>query len=187
MNIHLDVPTMTDLLTVLGWRKTCRATLRTSRDLTPSEQEAFYRDVVCNRNSPHRYYAALCPTHYGSPKHEVEYDRDEFVALVSLENISWENGHAEIGLLVDPARRGRGIGREAVRLVLDKAFGELRLLTVWGEAYKGVGHAEFWMHVVDAYGGETTAWARRKFWNGTLHNALLFTIPREGWEAQRAK
>ncbi len=179
MRLTLETPTLADCLAVLPWRAAVPETLRTTRGLTEDEQRAFYRDVVCNPASPHRYYAVRVPC-----DEAMSGCRGEFVGLVSLEHISWENGSAEIGLLIDPARRGQGIGREAVRLVLDKAFRELRLLTVWGEVYRVLGHAEFWMHVVDEHGGETTTWARRKFWNGTLHNALLFTIPRPGEAAQ---
>jgi RimJ/RimL family protein N-acetyltransferase len=176
--LYLGTPTLPDLLVALDWRQACRATLRTSRDLTQEEQSAFYRTVVCNPASPHRYYAVK--------RHikDVDQDRHEFVALVSLEHISWENGHAEIGLIVDPARHGQGIGREAVSLVLDVAFRELRLMTVWGESYLS-GHPMFWDAVMQAYHGSSVIWPRRKFWNGTLYDAVLFTLTREGWEAYR--
>lgn len=168
MTLMLDTPTPSDLLTVLVWRKTCPEALRTPRDLTPVEQEAFYRDVVANPDSRHRYYAVR--------------GGDRFVALVSLEHISWENGHAEIGLIVDPTLHGQGIGRQAVALVLEVAFHRLRLLTVWGECYL-CGHPDFWLQITESYGGDSVLWLRRKFWSGTLHNAVLFTITREGWEA----
>jgi RimJ/RimL family protein N-acetyltransferase len=171
MTLSLDTPTFADLTAVLAWRKTCPETLRTPRDLTNLEQEAFYRDCICNGASKSRYYAVR---EDGSP--------DSFVALVSLENISWENGSAEIGLIVDPAHHNRGIGRQAVALVLDVAFNRLRLLTVWGETYE-IGHPAFWQHVTTANGGTWTVWPRRKFWNGALHDATLFTITEEGWRA----
>lgn len=180
MSLYLDTPTLKDLLEVIEWRKTCPEALRTPRDITPPEQERFYAEYVANPKSPHRYYAVR-QKHEDCEKFNCA---GEFVALVSLENLSWENGHAEIGLIVDPQRHGQGIGREAVDLVLDVAFSRLRLDTVWGEAYY-CGHPEFWRRIVENYGGTSTLWPRRKFWNNALHDALLFTITREQWGADR--
>lgn len=178
--LYLDTPTPADLLTVIAWRKTCPEALRTPRDITPPEQERFYQEVVCNPKSPHRYYAVR--EQYASVYRSPD---DTFVALVSLENLSWENGHAEIGLIVDPARQGQGIGRRAVDLALEVAFDRLRLQTIWLECYF-CGHPNFWQNVVRAYGGSSTIWPRRKWWAGTLHDAMLGTITRDNWqEAQR--
>ena len=160
---------------VIDWRKTCPEALRTPRELTPPEQERFYAEYVANPKSPHRYYAVRKPCDEG-----VRSCAGEFVALVSLENISQENGHAEIGLIVDPARKGQGIGREAVRLALDAAFNRLRLVTVWGEAYF-CGHPQFWQAVIAQYHGSSVVWPRRKYWAGALHDALLFTITESGY------
>jgi len=185
MTLTLDTPTPADLLQVIEWRKTCPETLRTHREITPPEQERFYAEYVANPKSPHRYYAVRQRNEYrgqfyrGETPPELE-TTIYFVALVSLENISQENGHAEIGLIVDPARKGQGIGREAVRLALDAAFNRLRLVTVWGEAYF-CGHPQFWQAVIAQYHGSSVVWPRRKYWAGALHDALLFTITEAGY------
>lgn len=178
--LYLDTPTPADLLTVIAWRMTCPETLRTPRAITPAEQARFYAEYVCNPKSPHRYYAVRKPC-----DEDVSGCYGEFVALVSLENISWENGHAEIGLIVDPARHGQGIGRQAVALALEVAFNRLRLQTVWLECYF-CGHPEFWHHIIRAYGGSSVIWPRRKWWGGALHDAMLGTITLEGWRAAGA-
>jgi len=177
LNLYLDTPTPADLLRVIAWRKTCPEALRTPREITPPEQERFYAEYVANPRSPHRYYAVR----------DMGLDgplNASFVALVSLENLSWENGHGEIGLIVDPARHGQGIGREAVALVLEQAFNRLRLDSVWLECYL-CGHPTFWLRILTTYHGTSVLWPRRKFWNGELHDAVLGTITRAGYLASK--
>ena len=176
MTLYLDAPTPADLHTVLAWRKTCPESLRTPREITPPEQEQFYNDVIANRDSRHRYYAVRKPCDEGVCQ-------GEFVALGSLEHISWENGSAEIGLLVDPARQGQGIGMQAVDLVLAQAFNQLRLATVFGEAYQTGTHVQFWQKVIARHRGTAVDWPRRKFWHGTLYDATLFTITEPDWRS----
>ena len=174
-SLYLDTPTPADLLRVIEWRKTCPEALRTPRELTPPEQERFYAEHVANPTSPHRYYAVRQPQ-----SEPVTSLKGVFVALVSLEHLSWENGHGELGLIVDPARHGQGIGRQAVALALDMAFNRLRLDSVWLECYL-CGHPTFWLRILTTYHGTSVLWPRRKFWAGELHDALLGTITRDGW------
>jgi len=55
---------------------------------------------------------------------------------VSLYRIDWESARAECGrLIIRGSMRGRGLAREATRLLLDLAFGRLGLETVWLEVY----------------------------------------------------
>ena len=186
MSLYLDTPTPADLLRVIEWRKTCPEALRTPREITPPEQERFYAEYIAHPKSPHRYYAVVeqmvAPLSVGGTLKGDLLRR--FAALVSLENISWENGHAEIGLIVDPTRNGQGIGREAVRLALDVAFNRLRLDSVWLECYL-CGHPTFWLRILTTYHGTSVLWPRRKFWQGELHDAVLGTITREGWMAAK--
>jgi RimJ/RimL family protein N-acetyltransferase len=183
--LYLDTPTPADLLRVIEWRKTCPEALRTPREITPPEQERFYAEYIANPKSPHRYYAVRQhETHQGkfyadaSPPPIEHYHW--FVALVSLEHLSWENGHAELGLIVDPAMHGQGIGRQAVALALDVAFNRLALRTIWLEAYL-CGHPQFWHRIIATYHGTSVLWPRRKFWAGALHDALLGTITVAGY------
>ena len=161
--MHLSTPTLDNLYAVLPWRAACPEALRTTRVLTRADQRKFYRAVIRNPQSPHRYYAVM--------RGRV------FLGLVSLEHIDRVNGHAEIGLIIDPAHAGQGYGREAVRLVLQKARA-LKLQTIFGEVYEcNVAGLAFWSRIVIHHGGTATTWPRRKLWKGRLYDALLFTIP----------
>ena len=113
------------------WRNQSLVSLRTPFALTVEMQQAFYRDVICNRQSPHRYWGLW----------EVflqEHQRPMYVGMGGLTNIQWENGLAEISLIVDPDQAGRGIGQLAVRALLEEGFDRLRLETICGEVILAV-------------------------------------------------
>lgn len=173
MTLILQPLTEDDALRVKDWRLTCRESLRTPYDLTDAQQRAWYQDVVCDRRSLHRFWGIWLQ----EPWH--------FVGQAALEHITRHD--AEIGLLLDPARRGQGLGQEAMRLTLAEAFDVLNLRTVWGECYlTNPAAVHFWTRETARYGGSTTTWPRRKFWGGVLYDALLFTITEEGWRAASA-
>jgi RimJ/RimL family protein N-acetyltransferase len=170
--LTLDTPTLDDMLAALEWRKTCLESLRTTHRITAYEQTRFYETVIANGQAPHRYYALRMGR--------------QVVGLVSLEHVQWENRYAEIGLIVDPGYQRKGVGRLAVDLVLEQAFDRMALRTVWGEVYTVNPHVAFWHAVCARHGGVTTLWPRRKYWNGTLYDAVLFSIADEAWRAARA-
>ena len=150
---------------VVEWRNKHREGLRTPGFTTDEQQAAFYRDVICNPTSPHRYWCVLGRG-------------GQFQAMVGLTYISWENGSAEISLITD----GRGgVGQKAVRLVLEEAFYRMRLLTVYGEVYHANPAKEFWDKMVAGFHGAAVILPRRKFWDGHLHDSTYFYFKREDW------
>ena len=120
--MKLQVPTLEQCKKVRLWRNESMESLRTSCELTEEMQEDFYRDVICNRNSPHRYWSI--------------FNKDKFVGFGGLTFIEWENRLARISLIIDPIHRKEGLGEKAVDLILDKAFNYMNLHTVCGECYK---------------------------------------------------
>lgn len=164
MSLYLDAMVRDHCETVRRWRRDYRQCLRTPMLLTPEMQADFYDTEVCDRRSPHRYFALReSPT--------------VFVGMGGITNIQWENGLGEISLFIDPRRLGQGYGEQAVALLLAEAFDRLRLLTVVGECYLSNDFAPFWVKVTERYGGTTTTLPRRKWWNGRLYDALYFSIP----------
>lgn len=173
MALRLDALTAYDCEQVLDWRHQAdtRPGLRTALLLTREMQQEFYEQVVCDRASPHRYWALR--------------DETDLVGMVGLTHIQWENGLAEISLLVDPGFQGKGVGREAVRLVLQEAFRQMRLKTVVGECYQLNDRAvEFWRKITEAHDGTWTTLPRRKWWDGRLWDSLYFSIPQPSWLQQ---
>ena len=68
----------------------------------------------------------------------VEGDAD-FVGLALAPQISREDRTVELGYVVDPSARGRGVATEALRLLTDWAFTDLEAMRV-----------ELWIDVVNA-------------------------------------
>ncbi|PRH83010.1 GNAT family N-acetyltransferase [Arenimonas caeni] len=62
---------------------------------------------------------------------------DQLLGTVSLFSLSAPNRRAELGYSLLPARQGRGLAREAVRLALDFAFGPLALERVEADVDPG--------------------------------------------------
>jgi ribosomal-protein-alanine N-acetyltransferase len=54
----------------------------------------------------------------------IAVDGDQPVGSLSFSNPDWGNLHAEIGYLVAPEARGKGVGRRMVAAALDLAFGD---------------------------------------------------------------
>ena len=146
---------------VREWRNEERQFLRTPYMHTIDMQESFYVKVVNNTDSKHRYFAII--------------DGMGFIGMGGLTNISFENGNAEISLIINPKYRGKGYGMKAVDLLLHEAINNMRLYSVYGEVYD-CGNRGFWEKVVDKSNGYKTDLVNRKFWAGQLYGSMWFSI-----------
>lgn len=167
----LDVLTLADCEQVRKWRNAEPAGLRTPHLLTVEQQAAFYRDVVCNPHSDHRYFAI-----------RPDGSLDQLIGMGGLTFISAENGLAEISLVIDPDMRQLHKGERAAEDLLRFAFQRMRLQTVFGEVYMCNPAVAFWTKVTEKHEGYMTTLPRRKYWNGQLWDSLYFSI-----SAERAK
>jgi RimJ/RimL family protein N-acetyltransferase len=184
--MKLDTLTLDQCQQVRIWRNACLETLRTPYPLTGEQQEEFYRTRVCAREGPHRYWAIRgeCNPVDGPERHIA----GVLVGMGGLTYIQWENRIAEISLILDPAQRGKGLGEQAVDLLLEQAFDRLGLKTVYGECYvcneSGI---KFWLAVTNYYemggSGETyfSYLPNRKFWAGKFWKGLYFSIDADDW------
>ena len=159
--MELRAPTRDDVEQVRLWRNANLAPWRTPYPLTEEMQGIFYERVICNRNSNHRYWSI--------------YDNG-LVGFGGLTNIEWENGLAEISLILSAGSRGQGYGARAVQLLLDEGFGNMGLKTIYGECYECNPAVEFWKKITERNGGYYTTIPRRKRWQGQLYDALHFSI-----------
>lgn len=60
----------------------------------------------------------------------ADLDGDDLLGALMVHSVSWENARCEVGFVVAPHARGRGIAGEGVALVLDWVFSELRFARV---------------------------------------------------------
>ena len=153
-----------------------RGGLRTPYPLTQEMQADFYRRVVCDRASAHRYWGVA------RGDDTVDALSSPLVAMVGLTNISWESGDAEISLVVSPEFRRGGRGTASVALALAEGFGNMRLVAIWGECYhSNEGGLRFWNMVVERYKAHAVELPYRKYWEGKFHPSTIFTITEPMW------
>lgn len=190
MTLFLDALTRSDCELVRRWRnlEENRLHLRTPFVLTEEMQSRFYDDVVCSRTAPHRFWALrdtegarVQPGGYGDWE-----TRPAFIGMAGLTDIDPTNGHAEISLILDPAKHGKGYGVMAVGLVLAEAFDRMRLESVRAECYETNPALGFWRKMADGHGAHSTTLPLRKFWGGRYHDALLVTFMRAMWSREGA-
>lgn len=171
LTVSLHAPTRAETVNVARWRADAGgAPFRTSREISATQQERFYEDVV-DQPGAHRYWTVRPRPGYGFVPADP-------VAFVGLTGIEWENGLAEISLIVAPHVQRRGVGTATVRAVLDEAFLRLRLATVWGECYRCNPAYPFWERVTKAWGAYATTLPGRKYWAGALWGSLYFSFDR---------
>ena len=159
--MELKAPTRQDVERVRHWRNAALETLRTPYLISEEMQANFY-DSLQNRESRNRYWSI--------------YDNDELIGFGGLTGIEWENGLAEISLIMGAKYRGKGLGRRAVALILDTGFGNMGLKTIYGECYECNSAVDFWGAITKEHGGYITTIPRRKMWQGQLYDALHFSM-----------
>jgi len=139
--------------------------LRTPYFITEDMQADWYRSIISNRNYNGRFYA---------------FDNEEHgncSGYGAINPIQWENRIGEIGLMILPNKRKQGLGEQAVRLLLDNAFNQLNLHTVYGEYYT-CGNIQFWEKVLKDIPHYETILKNRKFWDGKYWDSVYFSIER---------
>lgn len=166
--LEFKTPKIMDLYEVAGWRNSVPESLRTHGETTEKQQDRFYNSVICQEDSPHKYFSV--------------YD-DEFnqlIGLVGLTDIDHVNGNAEISLIISPEFKRMGYGKLIVRMILTYAFKTLRLENVYGECYYCNPNIEFWNKVCTHYSANVSRLAQRKYWDGIFWDSLYFTINKKG-------
>jgi RimJ/RimL family protein N-acetyltransferase len=187
-----------DVEQVRVWRddEATRCGLRRPDPLTKERQQRWYDEVVCHpETSPHRYWAVETDQDHGTQvgwslgADGILRAQTILVAQVSLESID-PHLKAEIGLITNPALRGQGIGREALRLLLHKAFDELGLRRAWGVCYRSNPALTFWECMVDELGGFWMAdydWTETNIWDGQEWPSRRFWFSAEAFAIQQKK
>ncbi len=162
-----------DCESVRQWRNGYLSSGRTPYRLTKEMQSTFYDDVVCNRDSCHRYWGI----HEDCKDLQPDEECSHLIGMGGIVNIQWENSIGEIGLLIRPTWRNKGCGKQAVSLFLDQAFNHLGLKTVFGECYcSNMDSIKFWLRIIKQYSGRCSELPNTKFWNGKYYNSLYFSI-----------
>lgn len=160
--LHFEPLRFRHLARLLRWRNHSPEAWRTTHEVKWLEHVWWWLTVT--RRKPRTYWAVM--------------DDKWFVGQAELSNISWFNGTAEIGLVIDPVSRGRGRGREAVILALWEGF-SMGLMSIWGEVYHCNAARHFWETLIRDMGGYQTRLPNRRWWEGRLFDSTYFSIDKE--------
>jgi RimJ/RimL family protein N-acetyltransferase len=186
--MKLEVLTLNQCEQIRQWRNKEMEVWRTPFMLTEEMQIDFYHKMVCDRNSPHRYWAIIAEEEKYSPEKIAEQQAKllikplGFLGMGGITYIQWENRIGEITLIIDPAQRKNGLGERAVDLLLDQAFNHLNLQTVFGECYCCNSAQSFWLKIVRKYNdglGCESVMPNRKYWQGKYYPSLYFSIDKD--------
>lgn len=160
--IELTVMTDDRADEVRVWRNELRGVLRTPFLLTAEMQEDFYNNVICNRHSNNRFYAAM--------------KDGEFIGMAGLINIEWENGLAEISIILNPDQRGKGNGQAVIEELLRTGFNELRLENIYGECYCCNPCLNFWLRTIKKYDEYQVILPCRKYLDNKYYDSIYFNF-----------
>jgi len=181
--IYFDALTRADCEQIRQWRNADISGARTPYLLTELQQERFYEDIVSNRDSHNRYWA-VCEMRVPEKSLYITLVHDETVpmktrhilGIAGLTDIEWENGRAEIALMIGPDYRGKGHGADALDLLIHWGHNKMRLPTLYGNVYACNPDYEFWLKQIKAYKMFSTEITSGKWWDGVLWNTLYFQI-----------
>lgn len=193
--MKLKVLTAEDCEQVRLWRNESLVSLRTPFLLTKEQQQKFYDEVICNRNARARYWGIwtekedFCNMHCPYKKTRCNECRiasekcdNKFIGMCGLENIEYENGNAEISIIINPEYHGKGYGEQAIDLLLQQGFDHLRLELIFGECYTSNPAKRFWEKIIEKYHGEKCFLRKGKQWGGGIFKTMYFDISKEDWK-----
>jgi len=109
---------------------------------------------------------------------------DRLIGFASLGFIDWKNRSGYVGLVIgDSSHRGLGIGKQALSLLLDFAFGELALHRVYGEV---LATNKISARMVDSLGFALEGIKREAcFRNGVFLDVYIYGLLAHEWSANK--
>jgi RimJ/RimL family protein N-acetyltransferase len=135
-------------------------------------EERWFEDLL-DHHGRDRWFFVIC---------RLEDERP--VGSLDLREIGQTNGGAGLGIVIgDPADTGQGYGSDALSVLLDFGFGELRLERVWLEVFEFNERAR---HVYERLGFVHEATLRHAIFHGGRYLDLQrMGILREEWAERR--
>jgi RimJ/RimL family protein N-acetyltransferase len=144
------------------WRAKNPEACRTPYEISDGQQREWFSKLPFSKN---RYWSVVSKVPVG---------------MVGLTDISMENRCAEISIVMDPTKRGKGFGKQAVDALLDMAFNRMNLHYVYGECYVCACNLDFWDKALMDYPVEWRELPIRKYWNGEYFGSYYFSIRSKG-------
>lgn len=100
------------------------------------------------------------------------------VGVCGLTDLDYLNSRAEFSLYIEPSMQGHGLGRQALRTLVDHGFQNYNLNQIWGETYDG--NPAMAMFIDIGFRHDAT---RREFYfrDGRYVDAHLVSVTRAEW------
>lgn len=163
----------------------------TEADLGERYRDWFNDTEVCQFNSHHRfpnydedmrrYYETTIKSHENLVLAICDKTNDLHVGNVSLQNIDTLNQSAEFAIIIgDKSYWGRGVGKEAMRLIVEHGFDQLNLHRIYcGTAEDNVGMQKLAL----ALGFTEEGRARHElFKNGQFKDTIRYSLLRDEYQ-----
>lgn len=122
-----------------------RQYFREWKDITKDKQEKWYNSRGNNSDDNHVYFEIheklpAQPTQPLAKWSDYEVGGNSFPSLdlvgcTGLHYIDWRLRSAEFGVFISEKSRGKGLGKEALKLLFDYGFKEMNLHKIWAEVY----------------------------------------------------
>ena len=111
-------------------------------------------------------------------------DTEEYIGQVDFVKLDEKNGWGELGIVIgNEEYLGKGYGTEALQLIIDFAFDQLRLNRVELVCWSFNARAR---HVYEKLGFVQEGVRRQKrYRNGGFHDEICYGLLREEWEARK--
>lgn len=174
MQIRITPLAREDLMLAYGWRNNPDIMIRTrqSRPLWWDEHLRWYENLNVNRDMMFAIKSdELSPITFG---------------VCGLTNIDWIARSAELSIYIGSSgARKKGYGKETVNVLLQLAFLDLGLYSVWVECFDlptGSGTAPFFQRCGFELGGRRRAATYKQ---GRHYDSLYLTMLRPEWERNR--
>jgi RimJ/RimL family protein N-acetyltransferase len=107
---------------------------------------------------------------------------DERVGVIELDPIDHETGVADLGAWIHPDRRRSGYAREAVGLMVDYAFSELRIHKVTANAYAANDASRTMLESIGFV--EEGVGREDAFFDGEYHDTHYFGVLEDEWDVR---
>jgi RimJ/RimL family protein N-acetyltransferase len=173
--VYLRPPERSDIPLFVRWLSDARTTgFLASRSPIGLAMEERWFDDVLEHHGRDRWFFVIC---------RLEDDRP--VGSLDLRDIGLTSGGAGLGIVIgDPADTGHGYGTDALAILLEFGFGELRLERMWLDVFAFNERAR---HVYERLGFVHEATLRHAIFHGGRHLDLhRMAILREEWAARQS-
>jgi diamine N-acetyltransferase len=172
--VYLRPAERDDVPVFVRWLSDARTTgyLAAHSPISLAMEERWFEDLL-DHHGQDRWYFVIC-----------RLEDDRAVGSLDLREIGPTSGGAGLGIVIgDPADTGHGYGTDALEVLLDFGFGELRLERMWLEVFDFNERA---LHVYRRLGFVHEATFRHAIFHGGRHLDLQrHGLLREEWAERR--